>query len=233
MESLPTKQFVIISHSINDAIKEGHLIDTDLVIYASLRKYMDKTKLTSDSSYSQISKISGASIPTIKTSINRLESCGFISVTQRMNKSNIYKFAPITDNFEMFLFDLLDNLELDLQEKAFVIAIRRFLFEREGSLFLVATQEQLAEMSGLSKMTVRRRLTSLLSKSKITYILKPHVNNGNDKFELAFNPKAFGLVLAKQQERLEEHDDEIRILKEKVKFLEEQLSRFTNELRVG
>lgn len=195
---------VRVEHSLNDALKENQLEMLDLLVYASIKKYMNNTTRISDSTHSQIMSFSGLSKPTVIKCIKNLSKMGFIEIFPRNMKSNNYKFPMSAEHFEQFLFEFLDNDKLKPQDKAFIIACRKFFLNNENGegFYIAAGIPELSRWTGMIKQTVSNRIDSLKEKGMVKYELKTRPN-GNSEVGLLFDVESLGLVLHKQAEEIE------------------------------
>ena len=71
--------------------EEKSLTPKDLLVYASIKRYMNNHTKEAFPSFSKLTECTSLSKPTIAISINNLVEAGFISV-RREGRKNVYKF---------------------------------------------------------------------------------------------------------------------------------------------
>lgn len=92
----------------------------------------------------------------IKDSINRLQEFGLIQVTKRKGTSNLYYFPPETDQFEMFSEEFLD-MKLPPKVKEYYMKLQKTLYDKDQEIATTHYNDsELAEITGLSKPTVKK-----------------------------------------------------------------------------
>ena len=82
----------------------------DLLVYVTIKKYMNSETLSCFPSLSTIVEKSGVSKPTVLNAIKSLEKYGYIKVS-RNGRNNLYTFSR-HKNFEPFSYDFLDIKEI-------------------------------------------------------------------------------------------------------------------------
>ena len=224
------KRHVRVGHSLNDALKENQLEMLDLLVYASIKKYMNNITRISDSSHSQIMAFSGLSKPTIIKCIKHLSTMGFIEIQPRNLKSHNYKFPQSAEHFEQFLFTFLDNESLSPQDKAFVIACRKFFLKKGEGFYIAAGISELSRWTGMVKQTVSSRIDSLKEKGMVKYELTTRPN-GNNEVSLIFDMDSLGLILQKQAGDIDELK-ETKADKQDVEALRQEVMELKQLLKV-
>ena len=103
------------------------LTPKDLLVYVSIKRYMNKDSLECYPSLDKIVEVSGISKPTVRKTIDKLSKLNYITVT-KSGRKNIYKFSPYK-NFEPFSYEFLDKKDISADEKALIIAEQQFMFK--------------------------------------------------------------------------------------------------------
>jgi len=214
-------RFVIVTHSLNECLKDGKLTELDLLVYASIRKYMRNDTRVCDSAISQIIEFSGLSKPTVINAIKKLHTNSFIEIIPRTGRSNWYRFPVSSEHFEQFLFTFLENPILTPQEKAFIIACRKFFLKSKDEYYITANNSEMAKWTGVSRQTVDNRVHSLKDKGMIKYTLTLR-KSGNNDIGLLMNMEELGLILKKNQEDIEDLK-ETKADNQRVEALEQQV----------
>jgi DNA-binding MarR family transcriptional regulator len=197
---------------------------TDLLIYACLKKYMDKDSGTSRVGLRKISEETTFSLTKVQAAIKRLEDSGDIEKSKDPNKNmNIYKFNKNSEKFEMFGKEFLENVELTPYQKSFFITTQKYLYidPKYGIGKTTYSSAELSEKTGLSEKVIKARLQELEEKGFISRRLTQDIA-GNSCEALEFNLPKFGqYILCK----INEHDKDIIKLKEENASLKSELTK--------
>ena len=94
----------------------------DLLVYAYLKKYMNKETKTCYPSLQKLHEDSGASINFLRASIQNLVNTGYISTT-KIGRSTQYTFLK-WQNFEPFSYEFLDDKNTTFSEKAYIVSVQ-------------------------------------------------------------------------------------------------------------
>lgn len=117
---------------------------------------MNKKTRTCYPSVQTLKEMTGLSSRFILDSISRLEDFGLIQITRRIGTSNLYYFPPETDQFEMFSEEFLD-MKLPPKVKEYYMKIQKILFDKDQTTATTHYNDsELAEITGLSKPTVKK-----------------------------------------------------------------------------
>ena len=92
-----------------------------LVIYCAIKRHMNNKTLECNPRVKLIAEESGCSEKTVYNALDELIKEGFIYKISKPGHSNTYKFSE-HKGFEPFSYDFLDNKELKINEKAYLIA---------------------------------------------------------------------------------------------------------------
>ena len=225
-----TKQHVQVPNSTTKNVtsevknKNSKKHYTDLLVYACLRKHMDKDSKTSQVSLRKISDETGLSLTGIQSAIKRLIDNNDIEKSNAENKgANSYKFNSGSEKFEMYDKEFLENKELSTLSKSFMIAVQPYLYVDKGSGIAKTTfnTKEISDRTGLSKKVVNERIKELEISGFISKRLTED-KYGNSCEAIEFNLPKFGQhVLYK----LEEHDIDIKQLKEKSAAQEMEINK--------
>lgn len=209
----------------------AHILEPkDLLIYLYIKKYMNKDTKEAFPSLETLKENSGASIPTIRNAISRLENNGYLKVSKAGNK-NIYTFLK-WEEFEPFSYSFLDKEDLTFQEKAYLVATQQYMFKNDGIGKVSFTNKELSEKINLSESSIRRCDKSLEKKEYMT-IIKTKVIDPvtglkiNEKiFHLNELEQAIVFALQNHEDRITENETKIQSLNKDI----ELLMRKINEL---
>lgn len=214
-----TTQFVTVPNSL---VECEEINPKSLVVYCILKKYMNKDTKECYPKIETIASAVGASEKSIRTALKELETNGFISITRRKGQSNIYKFSE-HKNFEPFSYDFLDNPNLKLREKAYLIAQQKNMFVKEES-GLGITALSTKEIASKIHMSVPTVLSCENKLMRSGYLTKPdahfldNVTGLHEKFRLyllqLYNMAALTLrqtqINTEEIQRLTEENKELR-----------------------
>lgn len=195
----------------NNMIKKNGLEPKDLLVYATLKKYMNNESRECFPSLETLSKDSGYSINTIRNSIVLLQDNNYISI-RREGRKNVYRFNA-HKNFEPFSYNFLE-CDLETNEKAYILAAQQFLIkDQDGFGKTTYTNEILGEKLNISARTISRLDSSLMRKGYLN-IIKTQAKDPitglylNEKF---FHLDELGQAIIWT---LQKHDEDIEDLKE-------------------
>lgn len=205
----------------------------DKLVFASIKRYMNKDTRTCFPSLKTIAKKLNCSESKIQKCIYRLEEAGLVSIRREEGKSNEYYFPPETDKFEMFTDEFLD-MELDLKVKEYYMDLQPFLYGKETGIGRTTlSNTRLAEYIGLSVPTVKKYNTILIENGLLT----EEETSKTDEAGLPVIQKNFNLTGLQQAalwvkavtETVQKHDVAIEELEKKVANLEKELSLYRNK----
>ena len=145
------------------------LTPKDLLVYVSIKRYMNKDSLECYPSLDKIVEVSGISKPTVRKTIDKLSKLNYITVT-KSGRKNIYKFSPYK-NFEPFSYEFLDKKDISADEKALIIAEQQFMFKDVDGLGKISyTDLELSDKINMSYNTIVKYHRSLEQKGYITTV---------------------------------------------------------------
>ena len=197
-------------------------------------------------SLATLSKLVGASIPTIRTCINNLMKAEYIKVIKCGNQGTRYEFLLDDKSFSMIprIFIELKDKDLTFAQRAFILSIfqHTYKFGKNNEYGkLTWSDAQLAEKLNLDRSTVSRINNSLRMKNYMIQVNKDvkHEELGFKKGEKIYFLDKLNLItqeLHKQAKRLdkfecnqENHEDRITFIEKKLKDMEESHDKETQE----
>ena len=154
--------------SINDKDNENRILEKgDKVIYAAIRRYMTKDRLSCPS-ISKIKEKTHCGQTRIYEAIDRLIKAGFVSKTLHKTPSGkigTYYYFPKSEfdkHFEMFTDDFLD-MEMPLNIKEYYMDIQQYLYDKESGVGKCSfSNSELSRKLGVSIPTVKKYNTYLI-----------------------------------------------------------------------
>ena len=234
MEKEINKQHVQVPNDMteqNNSLKPG-----DLLIYATIKRHMDKDTKTCYPSLNVIAAESGASINTVRTSIQNLINTKYIEVTPK-GRGKLYRFLK-WDTFEPFSYNFLDNKKLSFKEKAYILATQQYMFKNKDTQNGIVTYNniELSKRINTSPSTISRLDSSLKEKEflDINILTQKDQETGlpiREKiFHLSKIEQAIVFILGNHEERIqnteikiENNSQEIELLKEEIAELKKRL----------
>ena len=172
LEENKSKQFVTVP---NKLVEEKEINPKLLVIYCAIKRYMNKDTMSCFPSLTTIAEKSGCSIPTVRNAITELEKLEYLTVTERDGQSNLYTFST-HKNFEPFSYDFLDDNNIKLREKAYLIAQQKNMFIKKESGIGISSYplKTISEKTHMSEATILRCEDTLI---KAGYLQKVKSQN--------------------------------------------------------
>lgn len=226
MEKEINKQHVQVPNDMteqNNSLKPG-----DLLIYATIKRHMDKDTKTCYPSLNLLSSESGASINTVRSSIQNLINTGYIEVTPK-GRGKLYRFLK-WDKFEPFSYDFLDNKKLSFKEKAYILATQQYMFKDKETQNGVVTYNniELSKRINTSPSTISRLDSSLKEKEflDINTLTQRNQETGlpiKEKiFHLSKIEQAIVFILGNHEERIQNNEHRIESVEERLNKLEKE-----------
>lgn len=200
--------------------EQTNLRPTDKLVYANIRRHMNKDTMCAFPSITTIAKEAGVTKPTVQSCIKRLIKAGYIEVLEEKhnNRNNIYKFTKLDNDFERFTNEFLDNPNLNSGEKAYLIGLQSQCFKHGQYALTSYTNKELAEHMNISTDSVTRYNTSLKTKE----IMEELRSVQFDEFGFKKIVKAIDMQKIGQQVLFEvavNHEDRIQNLEKVVALL--------------
>ena len=139
---------------------------TDRLVYANIRRFMNKDTMTCYPSISTISKFCDVTPQTVQNSIKRLVKHGYIEILpeKHNSKNNIYKFKKLEKDFERFTDEFLDNPDLTPNEKAYLIGLQSQCYKNGQYAVTSYSNNAIANNLDISLNSVKKYNTSLKTK---------------------------------------------------------------------
>lgn len=141
----------------------------DQLIYVAIKSFMNgKTKLCCPSLSTIAAKV-GASINTVRSSIDRLVESGYVK-TERSGRKTFYTFNEYK-KFEPFSPEFIENPDISFTTKAYIVASQQYMYkdvENYGKMAL--SNRQLSKEINMPETTIRRCNNELVSKEYLTII---------------------------------------------------------------
>lgn len=227
-----SKQHVQLPHNMTESRK---LAPNDLLVYLSIKRYMNSKTKQAFPSLRTLSDKCGFSIDTIRKSIKKLEEESWIKITEDGRK-NIYTFSTQKGLFERFSFDFLDN-EVPPKEKAYLVASQQFMIKEHNVGKTSYSDKELSEKINLSEYRIKTYDKSL-EKDGVLTVLKSDTldENGISKNIKFFHLEELGQALLFVNDKVdklagkqEENNSTLKFLLKKVKDLEDKLQTQINE----
>lgn len=211
------------------------LTPQDLLVYISIKRYMNNETKEAFPSLQTIAEKCGASIPTIRKCIKRLEEGKYIEVIKK-GRSQIYKFLKY-NNFEPFSYEFLDKKDLTFTEKAYLIASQQYMFKKDGEGKIEFTNKELSDKINMPPQTISKCNHSLIDKGylDITKEKDPITDlvTTAKLFHLNKLGQAIVFILKNHEERLniqekqiEKNTEDISIIKDLIKENPELFKKF-------
>ena len=201
----------------NDMTTKKKLKPTDVLVYLYLKSY-DNPEHQCFPSLSTLSKVSGAAINTIRTSIKRLEDNGYITIQKENNRH--YYYFPKEKEFQVFSPEFLHNDELSFKEKSYIAASQQYMYLDEKDIGKISlTNQKLAKNLNISEDTLHRIDKSLTDKDLLVKVDTSAVDaeSGCNKTLKIYKLKELGQAVLWQ---VKKNTDDIEDLKTKNDKLE-------------
>lgn len=229
MEKELNKQHVQVPNDMTE--QNIYLKPGDILIYATIKRHMDKDTKTCYPSLNTISRESGASINTVRTSIQNLVNAEYIEVTPK-GRGKLYRFLK-WDKFEPFSYDFLDNKKLTFKEKAYILATQQYMFKKEETQDGVVTYNniELSKRLNISPSTVSRLDSALQAKQilNINTLTQKDPETGlpikEKVFHLSKIEQAIVFILGNHEERLRDTENKVETNTNDIKLIEQVLKK--------
>ena len=205
---------------------------TDRLVYANIRRFMNKDTYTCYPSITTIAQKCGLTTQTIQNSIKRLIKFGYIEILPEKHngKNNIYKFKKIENDFEQFTNEFLDNKDLTANEKAYLIGLQSQCYKNGEFAITSYSNNQIANKLDMSLNSVKKYNTSLTTKEIMQELKTASFD------EDGFSKVVRAIDMAKIGQRVlfevaVNHEDRIKQLETTVAILIKQNAELTKQLK--
>lgn len=210
----------------NDMCKQSNLDPTDVYVYSYLKTYMNKDTYEAFPSMETIAKDAGISKPTVNKAIKHLVANGDITV-RKEGRRNIYKFNPLSKNFEMFTYKFMRDVDLTTQQRIYIILT--LYKDEEGYGKMTYSDSELAEQIGLSatnKELENKGVLQILDTGKKDEISGcPIQLKLFDLTKIAQDVLFIKKKLEEHDEKIEENSRTIKILSNKIEEMQQEINR--------
>lgn len=191
-------------------IEHKDLKPIDYLVYANIRRYMNKDTKTCWPSLATIAKDCQCSIPTIRTSIKRLHKEGLLDIIKRKGQSDMYRFKELLKNFERFTPEFLDNTDITPEEKAYLIGLHSQSYKNEDYAITTYSNQEIADNLNIPVRTVRNYNKSLQEKEIMTEIATSVKDAaGFNVAAKAVDMHKIGQAILYINKRVDDHEDRI------------------------
>ena len=220
----------------NNMTADEDVTPQDLLIYVAIKRFMNKNTKEAFPSLATISQKSGASIPTIRKSIKKLQGTYFEVIKQ--GRSQYYLFDKKYKEFEPFSYDFLDKEDLTFTEKAYIIASQQYMFkDREGFGKISLTNSELAERINMPESTISKCNRSLISKEYLSIIrcAKTDLESGVKLQEKIFHLDELGQAviwaIQNHEERIQNNERRITDNEKDLRLALDEIAKLRNEIQ--
>ena len=219
-----SNQFVIVPKKENGILLKKY----EILIYACIRRYMNKDTMIAYPSISTIAKDSGCSKPTVLKTLQNIKNKGYIEIIEgSKGQGNHYKFNNEL-SFEPFSYEFLDNKNLTKSEKLQILCTQQYMFKEGGIGKISYSDRELSELTGLDRQTISRNNASLINKNYMSQIsLKTRESdsgcfNKETIYHLRDLGQAIIFTLMNHEDQINQNTKDIEYLKENFNTVLEQ-----------
>ena len=226
------KQHVQLPNSMTQA---GELSPKDLLVYVSIKRFLNSKTKECFPSLDKIVEKSGISKPTVRKSIEILKKLGYITVNVK-GRSNYYTFNSYK-TFEPFSYDFLDS-DTDANIKAYIIAAQNVMFKDiKGFGKISYSDTELSKLINLDRHTIAKYNKILEEKGLLSTV---KLDKKDTTSGIYINEKIFHLDELGQSIiwALQKHENDINELKEQtnntskdVELLLKEIESLRKEIR--
>lgn len=215
--------------------EDDEITPREQLIYIAIKSFMNKDTKEAFPSLKKLSEMVGASIPTIRSAIKRLQELDYIKVI-KVGRSQIYKFNSYK-NFEPFSYEFLNNKDLNFIEKSYITATQQFMFKNGDTGSISYSNKELSEKINMPESTISKCNRELTSKHFLTIInnkskdLETGLDTQTKIFHLAEFGQAIVGVLNSHESRLDQNENDIAQLKKQNELLLNEINRLRNEMK--
>lgn len=218
------KQHVQLPNNASD------LEPKDKLVYLSIRRFMNKETKISFPSLQTVSDVSGASIPTIRKIISKLEELDYFKVLKK-GRGQQYKFNELK-SFEPFSYEFLDRSDLSFTSKSYLIASQEFMYKDLENFGKISySDREMSDKINMPHSTISK-CNKELEKLGVLSIVKNNtkeIDTGCNKNTKIYNLAKLGQeiiwTLQNHENRLNTHEDRIQKLEKIIEKLSEENSK--------
>lgn len=207
------KKHVQVPNPIESKKKKGRLRPLDYLVYANIKRYMNKDTKEAFPSITTICNHVNASRPTVISAIERLSDHSLIEIRKRKNSSNVYRFPVLDDKFEMFTDEFLDNEKLTPDQKAFLIAFQSQTYKVGGEAICTKSDIEAMDDMHVSRTYYYKQKKSLIDTSIMSELKTNAVDKyGNNKIAKIVDLAKICQAVLFVNSRIDNHEDRIQQL---------------------
>lgn len=199
----------------------------DKLVYLSIRRYMNKNTKIAFPSLQTISNVSGASIPTIRKIISKLETLDYFEVIKK-GRGQEYKFNELK-SFEPFSYEFLDRKDISFTAKSYLIATQEFMYKDVENYGKISySDREMVDKINMPHSTISKCNKELENLGYLSIITNKNreLDTGCNKktkiYHLAKLGQAIIWTLQNHENRLNDHDDRIQKLENMINKLTEE-----------
>lgn len=208
----------------NSMTIKTELTPKEILIYVSIKRYMNKDTHEAFPSQDLICKNASSTKPTVKKCIDKLQELGYLKVIKR-GRSHIYRFNSYK-TFEPFSYDFLDNQDISASAKAQLLVIQQYMYKNiKGKGKISYNDNQLAKITNCSNHTITKCNQELIDKGYLTII---KTDKKDPISGLKINEKIYNLDELQQNIIWTLQDHEYRLTQQEEEF--DNMKRLVNQL---
>lgn len=208
----------------NDMLKIEDMEPKDLIVYLTIKRHLDANTKTAKISFENAAKKLGCSEKTIRNSVNKLVSSGYIKIGKE-GKYNVYSFPKPDNGFEKFYVDFIDNPEMTYQQKAFYAAQQQHMRKENGLCKNTYNIVKLSDTIHMDPKTIRKYENEFKEKGWMIETKTQAIDSetGCKKLEKIYFPEKFGqamlFIAAKHEVQLQNQEERISSLEKDIHML--------------
>lgn len=217
---------------------ENNLEPKDQLIYLSIRSFMNKDSKSCFPSLQKIAERSGASVPTIRASIKRLEEEQYILVKKK-GRGQEYFFNELK-KFEPFSPEFMKKDDISFTTKSYLVASQQYMYtDVKGLGKMSYANRDLSKKINMPESTIRKCNQELERKQYLTIIknecrdLETGCKTDTKIFDLNKLGQAIIWTLKNHEDRITKNSEDIEVLKQKIEqqsiLIEKLLKQQTKE----
>jgi len=215
---------------VPDPVKKTKLKPFDKLVYANLRRYMNKDTYECFPTIRRIASECGCTEKRVTNSIERLIEAGDIEKTKRIGRSNVYKFNKLSKNFEMFTNDFLDQKDTTPEEKAYLIGLQSQTYKDGGFAMTTKTNEEIADALNIDTRSVQRYNKSLKEKQILVEMQTAILDSaGYNRTVKAIDLAKVCQAVLYVNERVDVHETRLNAQEDRIAILEKMVSKLMQE----
>ena len=211
---------------VPNEMSKNELDPKDQLIYLAIKSFQNGQTKLCNPSLQKIAERSGASIPTIRSSIKRLEDKEYISI-KKNGRGQEYSFSPYK-NFEPFSKKFLEKEDLSFTTKSYLVASQQYMFQDvQGFGKISFPNTELSEKINMPESTIRKCNQELKRKNYLTIIENESrdIETGCKTETKLFNLNELGQAviwaLKNHEDRITKNTSDIEYLRKELEQLKE------------